>query len=98
MGGRARAQGGGVATRRVAVVTGGSAGVGREAVRHLAKRGWDVAVIARGRAGTEEAAKEVENAGGRGLAIVADVADHAQVEAAADRVEVELGPIDAWVN
>jgi NAD(P)-dependent dehydrogenase (short-subunit alcohol dehydrogenase family) len=87
-----------VTTRRVAVVTGGSAGVGREAVRHLARAGWDVAVLARGRAGAEEAAKDVENAGGRALAVVTDVADLAQVEAAAARVASELGPIDLWVN
>lgn len=83
---------------RVAVVTGGSAGVGREVVRQLARRGYDVAVLARGHAGTEAAARDVEAAGRRGLAIVTDVADAGQVEAAADRVEQELGPIDAWVN
>jgi len=87
-----------VAARRVAVVTGGSAGVGRSAVRELARAGWDVAVLARGQAGTEEAAKEVENAGQRGLAVVTDVADLAQVEAAAAQVVSELGPIDLWVN
>jgi NAD(P)-dependent dehydrogenase (short-subunit alcohol dehydrogenase family) len=86
-----------VATR-VAVVTGGSAGVGRAAVRELAARGWDVAIMARGRAGAEEAAKEVENAGRRGLAVTVDVADPAQVKAAADRVVREFGQIDAWVN
>ncbi|MFL6240251.1 MAG: SDR family oxidoreductase [Actinomycetes bacterium] len=87
-----------MSTRRVAVVTGGSAGVGREAVRQLARHGWDVAILARGRAGAEGAAKDVENVGGRGLAITTDVADHAQVVAAANRVETELGPIEAWVN
>jgi NAD(P)-dependent dehydrogenase (short-subunit alcohol dehydrogenase family) len=84
--------------RGVAVVTGGSAGVGRSAVRELAARGWDVAVLARGRAGTEAAVKEVEAAGRRGLAVRCDVADPQQVEDAADRVERELGPIDVWVN
>jgi NAD(P)-dependent dehydrogenase (short-subunit alcohol dehydrogenase family) len=83
---------------KVAVVTGGSAGVGREAVRQLARRGYDVAILARGRAGTEAAARDVEVAGRRGLAIETDVADAGQVEAAAERVEQELGPIDAWVN
>jgi NAD(P)-dependent dehydrogenase (short-subunit alcohol dehydrogenase family) len=85
-------------TRGVAVVSGGSAGVGREVVRHLARRGWDVAVLARGRAGAAAAAREVEAYGRRGRAIVADVADADQVEAAADEVERELGPIAAWVN
>jgi NAD(P)-dependent dehydrogenase (short-subunit alcohol dehydrogenase family) len=85
-------------TRGVAVVTGGSAGVGREVVRHLARAGWDVAVIARGQAGVDAAVEEVERLGRRGLACVADVADGAAVDAAADRVEQELGPIEAWVN
>jgi NAD(P)-dependent dehydrogenase (short-subunit alcohol dehydrogenase family) len=72
--------------------------VGREAVRHLARRGYDVAILARGQAGVEAAARDVDDAGRRGLAIPTDVADPAQVEAAAERVEQELGPIDAWVN
>jgi NAD(P)-dependent dehydrogenase (short-subunit alcohol dehydrogenase family) len=82
----------------VAVVTGGSAGVGRAVVRELAEHGYDVAIVARGHAGVEGAAKDVENAGGRALPIVADVADLTAVEAAADRVEAELGEIDVWVN
>jgi NAD(P)-dependent dehydrogenase (short-subunit alcohol dehydrogenase family) len=87
-----------VSARGVAVVTGGSAGVGREAVRQLAARGWDVAVLARGTAGTEAAAADVRDAGRRALAVECDVADADAVEAAADRVEAELGPIDVWVN
>ena len=85
-------------TRPVAVVTGGSAGVGRAVVRELAGRGYDVAVLARGRAGVEAAVAEVEAAGGRGLALLADVADHDAVAAAAQRVEDELGPVEVWVN
>jgi NAD(P)-dependent dehydrogenase (short-subunit alcohol dehydrogenase family) len=83
---------------RVAVVTGGTAGVGRATVRALAERGADVAVLARGPEGLAAAAKEVEAAGGRALAIGADVADDEQVQAAARRVEDELGPVDVWVN
>ncbi|TCK65893.1 SDR family oxidoreductase [Curtobacterium sp. PhB136] len=83
---------------RVAVVTGGSAGLGRATVRELAARGWDVAVIARGQEGVDAAAAEVEAAGRRGLAVVADVSDRQAVEDAADRIEAELGPIDLWVN
>lgn len=83
---------------RVAVVTGGSAGLGRATVRELASRGWDVAVLARGADGVHAAVAEVEAAGRRGLALVADVSDRQAVEDAADRVEAELGPIDLWVN
>lgn len=83
---------------RVAVVTGGTAGVGRATVRELADAGYDVAVLARGQAGLDAAVKDVENAGRRGLGISVDVADHAAVEEAAERVERELGEIYAWVN
>lgn len=82
----------------VAVVTGGSAGVGRATVRELADRGYDVGVLARGRAGVDAAVAEVESAGRRGFALLADVSNHDAVEAAADRVEEELGPIDVWIN
>lgn len=84
--------------RRIAVVTGGSAGIGRAVVRELAGHGWDVAVLARGEAGLEGAVKDVEAAGGRGLAVPTDVADLDQVRSAAARVARELGPIDLWVN
>lgn len=84
--------------RRVAVVTGGTAGVGRAVVRDLARHGWDVAVLARGAAGLAGAVGDVEKAGGRGIGLVTDVAAPDQVEKAADQVERELGPIDLWVN
>ncbi|MEK6310939.1 MAG: SDR family oxidoreductase [Curtobacterium sp.] len=83
---------------RVAVVTGGSAGLGRATVRELAARGWDVAVLARGKDGVDAAVAEVEAAGRRGLAVLVDVSEREALEAAADRVEAELGPIDLWVN
>jgi len=83
---------------KVVVVTGGSAGVGRAAVRAFADRGYDVAVLARGTEGLEAARREVEAAGGRALAIPVDVADEEAVEEAAERTEEELGPIDVWVN
>jgi NAD(P)-dependent dehydrogenase (short-subunit alcohol dehydrogenase family) len=88
----------GAAHSKVAVVTGGSAGVGRATVRELARQGYDVAVLARGKAGLEGAVRDVEEAGRRGLAVPTDVADHAAVRAAAARVESELGEIGLWVN
>jgi NAD(P)-dependent dehydrogenase (short-subunit alcohol dehydrogenase family) len=85
-------------SRGVAVVTGGTAGLGRAIVRELADRGWDVAVLARGEDGLEGTVADIDLAGRRGLGIPTDVADRAAVESAADRVEGELGPIDLWVN
>ena len=84
--------------RRVAVVTGASAGIGRAAARRFAREGYDVSLIARGHEGLEAAAGEVEHAGARPLVVPCDVADAAAVEAAAERTESELGPIDVWVN
>lgn len=84
--------------RKIAVVSGGSAGVGRAIVREFAEHGYDVAVLARGEAGLEGAVRDVEALGGRGIGVPTDVAELAQVEAAAARVEAELGAIDVWVN
>src|SRR5436305_7652735 len=83
---------------RVVVVTGGSAGVGRAAVRAFAEHGDDVAVLARGDDGLAAAVKEVEAAGRRALAANVDVANAAAGERAAEEVEKALGPIDVWVN
>jgi NAD(P)-dependent dehydrogenase (short-subunit alcohol dehydrogenase family) len=82
----------------VVVVTGASAGVGRATVRRFAAEGASIGLIARGNERLEAAAHEVESAGGRALVLPLDVADERAVEAAADRVEEELGPIDVWVN
>ena len=84
--------------RSVVVITGASAGVGRAAVRAFARQGADIGLLARGRDGLEGARREVEAAGGRAIVLPADVANHDAVEAAAERVERELGPIDVWVN
>ncbi|MGH9042043.1 MAG: SDR family oxidoreductase [Acidimicrobiia bacterium] len=83
---------------KVVVVTGASAGVGRAVARAFGQRGDAVGLLARGRDGLEAAAKEIEAAGGRALVVPTDVADPEAVEAAAERVEAGLGPIDVWVN
>jgi NAD(P)-dependent dehydrogenase (short-subunit alcohol dehydrogenase family) len=83
---------------RVVVVTGASAGLGRAIAHAFADRGDRVALLARNRTGLEAAAEEVRARGGTALVVEVDVADDDQVEAAAERVERELGPIDVWVN
>ncbi len=83
---------------QVVVVTGASAGIGRATAIRFAQDGAKVALLARGRAGLQGAKRDVEKAGGQGLIIEVDVADADAVEAAAEQIENELGPIDVWVN
>jgi short-subunit dehydrogenase len=83
---------------KVVVVTGASAGVGRAVAHAFARRGATVGLVARGRAGLEGAAEEVRALGGTALVLPADVADHDEVDAAAQAVERRAGPIEVWVN
>lgn len=81
-----------------AVVTGASAGVGRATAIAFARKGWNVALIARGLEGLEGARREVEAAGGHALVLPLDVADADAVFAAADQVAAQWGNIDVWLN
>jgi short-subunit dehydrogenase len=84
---------------KIVVVTGASAGVGRATVEEFARRGYDVALLAREPDRLARVAEELESRYGiRALAIPTDVADADAVESAATRTEGELGPIDVWVN
>jgi NAD(P)-dependent dehydrogenase (short-subunit alcohol dehydrogenase family) len=84
--------------RKVVVVTGASAGVGRATVRRFARDGARIALLARGQERLDATAREVEEAGGKALVLPADVADADAVEAAAARTEEHFGPIDVWIN
>lgn len=85
-------------SKRVAVVCGASAGVGRATARALAGAGYRVALIARGAQGLADTRTELEAEGARVLAIALDVADAEAMDHAAEQIEAELGPIDIWVN
>lgn len=95
---RLTGSGGPSSRRRVVVITGASAGIGRAIAQEFGRNGWRVALLARGEDGLQAARAEVERLGGEALCCPADVSDEAQVEAAADRVEAMWGPIDVWVN
>ncbi len=83
---------------KTVVVTGASAGVGRAIVRLLGHKRCRVGLLARGSDALEAAAREVEQLGGRAMAIHADVADAAAMESAAEAVDREFGGIDVWIN
>jgi short-subunit dehydrogenase len=84
--------------RKIAVITGAGAGVGRAVATEFARNGCDVALLSRDSDRLERAADELRHFGVRALPISTDVADAKAVDAAADRIERELGPIDVWVN
>ena len=84
--------------KEVVVITGASAGVGRATAQAFARRGAHIGLLARGKDGLEGALADVKAAGGEALVIPTDVAHSDQVEAAAEAVEKQFGPIDIWVN
>ncbi|GAA2127437.1 SDR family oxidoreductase [Streptomyces synnematoformans] len=84
---------------RVAVVTGGSRGIGRETVRRLAADGYAVVVgYAGNRELAEAAVKDAVAAGGTAVPVRADVAEEEQVAALFDTAETEFGGVDAVVH
>jgi 3-oxoacyl-[acyl-carrier protein] reductase len=84
---------------QVAVVTGGSRGIGRGVVVALAHEGAKVAVVYKGsQAAADALVAEVAQAGGTARAYQADVADLASVEGCIKKVEEELGGVDILVN
>jgi len=84
---------------KVAIVTGGSLGIGRAVAQALAAEGVRVGIVARNQATLEQVAREItEVTGTEVIAAPADVADTAQVEAAVELVAGRFGRIDILVN
>ena len=86
------------ASTRTAIVTGGARGIGAVIAARLADDGMAVGVLDLDETGAKSTAGLIVNSGGRAIGVVADVADAASVQAAADQVARELGPPVVLVN
>ncbi|HPA37866.1 MAG TPA: SDR family NAD(P)-dependent oxidoreductase, partial [Phenylobacterium sp.] len=80
---------------KIAVITGGASGIGLAAAKRFATLGLKVCIADANPDALDKAAAEL---GGAGLAVRVDVSDRASVEALADRVEAELGPVAVLMN
>ncbi|MCB1153598.1 SDR family NAD(P)-dependent oxidoreductase, partial [bacterium] len=83
--------------RPVALVTGASSGIGKALCLVLGRHGYEVAMIARGQAALENAAEEVEAAGGVPMVVPADVTNRNAHEAALDTILARTGRVDVAV-
>src|SRR5437667_8052253 len=85
-------------TGKVAVVIGGTSGIGRAIAHGLAEAGADVVTTSRRAEQVEAAAKEIEDRGRRTLRVTSDVADKASLEALRDQTIAKLGKVDILAN
>ncbi len=83
---------------RVAVVTGGAAGMGLGIVRRLCREGHKVAVLDVEGTAAKQAAEELRSTGGSALGVAVDVSDRAAVDDALRQVRSELGPVEIMVT
>lgn len=93
MGKQARAEEG----RRI-LITGASRGIGRATALAAARRGYQVALLARSTARLSEVSEEIRRSGGRVLQIVTDVTRPTDLQRASETIAAEWGALDALVN
>jgi 3-oxoacyl-[acyl-carrier protein] reductase len=82
---------------KVALVTGSSRGIGAAIATHFAEHGAAVAVHGRDTTAVTAVADRIRQAGGRAMAVTADVTSYAEIEEMRHRIEAELGPVDVLV-
>ncbi|HEV7264348.1 MAG TPA: SDR family oxidoreductase [Falsiroseomonas sp.] len=85
-------------SRQAILITGASSGIGLATARMAAGRGAAVMLVARDESDLRQLAEEIRETGGRAEYHLADVADAAALEAAADKAEESFGRLDSWVN
>jgi NAD(P)-dependent dehydrogenase (short-subunit alcohol dehydrogenase family) len=83
---------------RVAVITGGGTGIGREIAQLFASEGATVVIASRKASNLEQVYKEIKSGGGKALAVPADITDDKQVQQLISRTLEEYGKIDILVN
>jgi 3-oxoacyl-[acyl-carrier protein] reductase len=86
-------------SEKVALITGGSRGIGHTLALHLAKQGWAVAICYRNSAAEAQATLAgIQEKGGRGLALRCDVSDHQAAAELVQQIEKAWGRLDALIN
>lgn len=83
---------------QIALVTGGGRGIGRATAQALATAGASIVITSRSQTELDQTLALIEQAGGRGLAVVADITQQDAVEHLVQQVEAQWGPIDLLIN